>query len=296
MLDRIEFILEEAVVALRRNGLMTVSAISTAAIALLIFGGLGHTYLSLVTYLGSLQSEFELTVSIDGELSAGPKHKMAEELRTIPGVANVVLLPRDEEWRKYVEKQNLSEMYATQPNPFPDQFRVRLEKLEDADRVKAALLEHPNVLQEHGVRDAIKDRELAIGLLGLVRLVGGILIVLSFFAAGTLIYNTVRLTVMSRRNELRIMALVGASRATIRWPFLLEGGFQGAFGGLIAGLLLWGISAYIASQSINWLGLGRSAEMGFPAVPVILTLLVLGASLGILSAALSVRKYLRLGA
>jgi cell division transport system permease protein len=296
MLDRIEFVIEEAVVALKRNGMMTVAAISTAAIALLIFGGLGHAYLSLVSYLDSLQSEFELTISIKGDLPPSQLHKMAQELRSIPGVESVVLLPRDREWEKFIEKQNLKDLYAGQPNPFPDQFRVRLVRLEDAESVKKSLLEHPQTLKEHGVRDVARDREFAINLIKLVRLLGGLLTVLSFFAAGTLIYNTVRLTVLSRRNELRIMALVGASRGTIRWPFLLEGGIQGALGGLLAGLILWGISYYITAQSINWLGLGRQAESGIQLGSVILVLVAIGASLGILSAALSVRKFLRLGA
>lgn len=296
MLDRIEFILEEAIVALRRNGMMTVAAISTSAIALLIFGGLGYAYLSLLAYLGTLQSEFELRVSIEGDLSAAQKHKMAQELRAIPGVESVVLLPKEVEWRKFLEKQKLHEFYADQPNPFRDQFQVRLKTLEDAESVTAALLEHPLVYKKEGVRDARKQREFAIALMRLIRLIGGFLSLISFITAGTLIYNTVHLTVMARRNELRIMSLVGASRGTIRWPMLLEGGIQGAVGGLFAGLFLWGLVAYIASRSIDWLGLGKSADPQFPAALVIFALVVLGAALGILSAGLSVRKYLRLGA
>lgn len=296
MLNRIEFILEEAIVALRRNGMMTVAAISTSAIALLIFGGLGYAYISLMAFLGTLQSEFELRVSIDGDLPPWQKHKMAEELRAIPGVESVVLLPKEVEWKKFLEKQKLDKFYADQPNPFRDQFQVQLSRLEDADAVKAALLEHPKVHKTDGVRDARREREFAIALMKLIRLIGGLLSLVSFVTAGTLIYNTVHLTVMARRNELRIMSLVGASHSTIRWPMLLEGGIQGAIGGLFAGLSLWALVVYMASRSIGWLGLDKAVDPEFPATAAIASLAAVGAVLGILSAGLSVRRYLKLRA
>lgn len=299
LLDRIEFLVEEAIVALRRNGSMTISAINTAALALLIFGGLTFAYLSLRAHLSTLSEGFTLTFSIKPEAGDEGNQKisaMANELRQIEGVADVVFLPRQATWRKFAAEMGIDPTEL--PNPFHNQFALYLDDLSKADSIKNAVRAHRFFQPETegpDIRDATAERRFTLALMGFVRIVGGLLTLLSFVTAGTIIYNTIRLTIVARRQELRTMMLVGASHGTIRWPLLLEGAIQGALGGLVAGILMWGIYAYIRSQTTEWFGPLLSAKAEFPAFQAILMLLLAGTVLGMLSAGLSARKYLRLG-
>jgi cell division transport system permease protein len=148
-------------------------------------------------------------------------------------------------------------------------------------------------LREDGIRDAKEERRRVTALLEFVRWSGILLGVITFFTAGALILNSVHLTVIARQQEIRIMRLVGATNSRIRWPFLLEGGMQGAMGGILAGLLLWLLAWYLSKRSNEITGPLLSTGEHFPAIRVTLFLAGVGAILGMLAAAVSVRNYLR---
>jgi cell division transport system permease protein len=110
----------------------------------------------------------------------------------------------------------------------------------------------------------------------------GISIVLGM-AALLIVANTIRLAVFSRRDELEILALVGASRTFVRVPFLLEGTLQGLLGGLIALLAVYGAYEMLLPQIHFGLELvvGR-AELRFFTTGEAFRLVASGAGLGLL--------------
>ena len=105
-------------------------------------------------------------------------------------------------------------------------------------------------------------------------------------AALLIVANTIRLAFYSRRDELDILALVGASRTFVRVPFLLEGTVQGLLGGLLSLLLLYGAYELVLPQIRFGLELivGR-AELRFFTNGEAFRLVASGAGLGFLGAA-----------
>ncbi len=295
MLDRFEFMLEETFFALRRNGMMTVSAISTAAIALFIFSGLGFAYLSLVSYMNEEQKAFELRFSLQANTKPAERTEIKRSLEKLPGVASAIFLPRDVEWKKFLAKPENARIRDDfkDLNPLADRFKVTLSDISKADSVKKSIQKLSQYLPRDGVTDETETRRFYSNLLGLVKWFGGILSIVSLITAGTLIFNTVHLAVMARKQELRIMGLVGASRSTIRGPFLMEGAIQGMVGGVLASLLLWAIAYYLWHRYGQTSSLVQTSGFSFPVGSMTIFIVGMGALLGIFSAALSVRKYLR---
>ena len=293
MLDRLEFILSETFSALRRNPLMTLSAVNTAAIALVILGGLGYAYLSLRSQLEQLPDHFQLTFSIVP--GTKPEHitETANTLRRLDGVGRVVLLPKAVEWEKWRRRQDVYEDTKDIENPLPDQLLVTMDDLAKTEGVRAKIETLPYYLASDGIRDAIEERRRVTALLEFVRWSGMVLGLITFFTAGALILNSVHLTVIARQQEIRIMRMVGATHSRIRWPFLLEGGMQGAMGGILAGLLLWLLAWYLSKRSSEITGPLLSTGEQFPALRITIFLAGVGALLGMLAAAVSVRNYLR---
>src|SRR5687767_12096404 len=154
MLDRLEFILSETFTALRRNPLMTISAVNTAAIALVILGGLGYAYLSLRTQLEHLPEQFQLTFSLTPGTELAEVSETAESLRRLDGVGRVVLLPKDVEWEKWRRQRGMYEDTRDIENPLPDQLLVTLSDLTKAEGVRAQIETLPTYFERDGIRDA----------------------------------------------------------------------------------------------------------------------------------------------
>jgi cell division transport system permease protein len=125
-----------------------------------------------------------------------------------------------------------------------------------------------------------------------VKLTTGLLAILLVVASVLLVSNTIRLSLFSRRREVEVMKLVGATDWFIRWPFVIEGIVLGALGGIMAILLLAvGKIALLDPliQQFSLLSAPKTINFG------LLIALLLGASVGVsaLGSGLSLRRFLR---
>lgn len=242
MLDRIEFLLTEALTAMRRNWLMSFAAVSTLAVALFLLGGLGYVLIRMNAAAEDLSGRFEMRVWLRDNVTKEQISEIAKELRTIKGVKEARWVPRDIEWKRQIE---LTPEVAYFDNPFPHSFKVILTELSAGPTVVAKIKAMPKVdAVEYLSAEQKFMEELMNFLQWLATFVGGLLIVTS----GILIYNAIRMNILARWREVRIMELVGASRSTVRIPFILEGMLQGLLGGIVATFLIYAAQQAVASQ------------------------------------------------
>lgn len=290
MLDRVEFLLGEAWVALRRNGWMTFAAVSTAAVALFLLGGLGHLYLSLDAYAASVSSRFEMRAFLRDGTPMSEISATANRIRAIPDVAQVVWIPKARAWERYQREH--PDLTVGLENPFPDALKIRLKNLDAAGNV-AASISALSQIESGGVVYLDDEQRLVSEAQRLIRWMGAILVGLSLFTAGILIFNAIRATILARRREVRIMQLVGASHSTIQLPFLLEGGVQGAVGGFVSGILLLALHAAVVGFVGNFDAIGQPGPFPFWSATGFLT--AVGAAFGILCSWLAVWNPMKLG-
>ena len=114
---------------------------------------------------------------------------------------------------------------------------------------------------------------------------------LFFVASVLLIFNTVRLSIFARRQEIEVMKLVGASDGFVRTPFVLEGLMQGLVGATFAALLVAWINAIFVDWAQEGLILVSSQAVNIPLV--LLVLIFTGTAIGILASFFSVRRFLK---
>lgn len=242
MLDRIEFLLTEAITAMRRNWLMSFAAISTLAVALFLLGGLGYVLIRMNAAAEDLSGRFEMRVWLRDGVSKQQISEVAAEIRAISGVKEARWVPRDIEWKRQIE---LTPEVAYFDNPFPDSFKVILADIKLGPMVESQIKALPRVDAVEYLRAEQQFMEQLMNFLQwLATFVGGLLIVTS----GILIYNAIRMNILARWREVRIMELVGASRSTIRVPFILEGMLQGLLGGFTASFLIFAAQQAVAEQ------------------------------------------------
>jgi cell division transport system permease protein len=158
-----------------------------------------------------------------------------------------------------------------------------------ADRLAAS----PGVVD---VRYGQDDVERVTALLGVTRVSAFVLGLALCFATILIIYNTIRLTLYARRDEIEIMSLVGATASFVRAPFVLEGAIQGLLGGAAA------VAALLAVEEALLVGLeralsfarGAGVELELVPPPYLFGLVLAGCALGVVGSLLAVGKFLRI--
>lgn len=289
--NRIEFVVSEALTAFTRNRLMMFAAVSTVAIALFLLGGMGYAYYRIDRYAQSIPGKFRMVVYLRDEATQKDVQDTAAKVRSIAGVASVAWIPKDKAWDRW-KKDLPAELTTGVDNPLPEGLRVILTDLKKSDDVVASIKAIPTVAPKNGVRYMREEQNLVDGILVGLKLFGGVVGGILLVLAGILIHNAIRLTVLSRRLEIRIMQLVGASRPTVYVPFLIEGMIQGIVGGILAAGLVFG-----AYHGFNWMTttmvpIGYTPAP-FPYVGVFGILTAAGAIYGILCSTAAIRAPLK---
>jgi cell division transport system permease protein len=273
---------------------MSVASISTVAISLFLLG-IVWLFISHVNHLvTTVESELEINAYIDRAYTREQAMELYQQIHDgLPGVSQVSFVTKEDALiilqGRFGAGANLVDTVGDY-NPLPDLIKVRAEypylvpslaqKLENTIGIDAVRYGQGTV--EQLLKTAAWVRR--AGLIGLI----GISV-----AAVFLISTSIRLTVYSRREEITIMRLVGATNWYIRWPFLVEGVFIGIFGSAIAcGILYYGymqLAKYLM-ENMHFIPLLYDNEVLFAMGG---NILAYGGGLGLVGSFLSVFRYLR---
>jgi cell division transport system permease protein len=293
--DRITFVIGEALQNLRRHGFMTFSAVAVVAISLALIGGLALTYKSALDFAQRVPGQFSMNIVLRDGTTQTEITQTAAAIRKFRGVETVNWIPRDKAWARL--KQQQPEMTEGIDNPLPDAFKVTLNTLERTDEIADEIRQLPSVDPTDGVKYMSVEQNVVRGWIRFIQWLGSIGILL-FIIAGILIYNTIRLAAIARRTEVRIMRLVGASRATVAIPFLLEGLLQGAVGGALSAMFVWGgwrilTDTLAKTKNVTEMQAVMSPEAAatpvFPLALIVWGLTGLGAVYGVLCSLIALR-------
>jgi cell division transport system permease protein len=237
--------------SLRRGGGSTVFAVLAIALAMAVLGGLLLVTWNVERLLARWTTSAEFSVYLRDDATSEQRGVIEGAIDQSGATAGRDYISKEQALTKFrTEFAELASMTAgIDENPFPASLEVRMQASAEADGRADALLRRVATLP--GVADVRYDRawlaRVGAGLEALRR-AGLVLALLMALAAAVTVAAVVRLGLHSRREEIEIMQLVGASISFIRGPFVAEGLLQGGLGALVAVLLLWGGFA-VASAS-----------------------------------------------
>jgi len=289
--------LREGLDGFRRAKLASFVALMTMTFALLLVGVLAVATLNLVDLVDALKGRIEFEVFIDNALDQGGIAELQQQVQRVAGVAEAQFISKEEAAKIFKEafaraglkalpgKDGTAFLDVLDANPLPASFRITLQKpfqnSASAQRVAA------EIEKLHGVDEVVYRRDLAEALDRYVQwalLIGLGLGLLFCAGAFVLVINDVRLVIHAKRRLIEIMQLVGATRAFVRRPLLMQGFLQGALGGLIAS---GGI--YLAHRLLI---LQLGAALKLPQL-LFVGLICTGMVLGIAASFLGARKYIQ---
>ena len=154
------------------------------------------------------------------------------------------------------------------------------------------------VEQVTGIADIQASLEVADGFLMIRNVAGGVAIILVamlVLVSVFIISNTIKIATFTRREEIAVLRMCGASNWFIRWPFLVEGVLSGLVGAVLAYLAEWGIYGLIqrAMENSGILSIITTVPFSQLAYIVMLVFLVVGFAIGAGGSALAIRKLLK---
>ena len=292
-ISSIGYVVRDGFRNVRRNKIMSLASMSTVAISLFLLGCVWLFITNVNNLVTTVESELEINAYMDDSVTREDAQALADNIAAFPGVQNVTFIPK-EEGILMLEGRfgNDADLAGTvgDNNPLPDMIQVRAT---DPELVPALAQKLENTAGVETVRYGQGTVERLLQTADWVEQAGIIGLVGISIAAVFLISTSIRITVFSRREEIDIMRLVGATNWYIRWPFLIEGVFIGVIGALLACVLLYfgyqGIARYISenltfvpllTDNMTLLAMGRD-------------IMIFGACLGLLGSFLSVVRHLR---
>jgi cell division transport system permease protein len=283
-MSRFFFFTQEAFRALRRNGAPSMAAIVTTVTTVILLGVLIPVFQTTQAKSNAVRESLEFRVAIYDDATQGEIAALESKLEAIPHVASVNFISKGEalkELEKDLGKSKSEDLLAQlHDNPLPANFQIKADDASNLDAVRSAVTPvGPNgkpqpispIIQD--VFDRQQESQQIEQVTSALKIVLTVITALLILASLMLVGNTIRLSIYTRRREVEVMRLVGATRWFIRWPFMIEGVVVGFAGGLIAILILWLGKITIVdplSDTFSFLAAQNNSTLSFPALVAIL--------------------------
>lgn len=294
-MSRIVFLIREAFASLRRNALIVAGAVLAVFISLSL--ALGALVVNEVLRLNTIawQEGVHMIAFLhdagQNDVPADAHTTLQTEVEGWEEVENVTYVSKAEAWVEYQQMfANEPQMLDIDPTVLPASLRIELVDIALHETTRFRLDQQQQVVRR--VSTASESIEQLQNLSNVLNVLGLGLAVVLGLAAVVLIANTIRLAIYSRRDEVSIMKLVGASNWYIRVPFLLEGLIEGLVGAALAVFTVWlgATNLARAAQGFALFRLDVSSQWFFRWG---LLFLIFGAVAGVIGSLLGLSRYLR---
>lgn len=277
-----------------RNFSLSLASILCVTITLILVSFTSVASANLNNTITSVENELSIIVYLNNDVTEERTSELYEEFQNIEYVTGVVFKSKDE-WK--MEMSETDETFETvlnylPENPLQDSFAVKVEDPSKISRVAEYILQTNDVNTAKYGEGMVES---IISTFGTVQNGTFIVVIALIVVTVFLIGNTIQLTIFSRRNDIEIMRLVGASNLTIKMPFIIEGFLVGIMGSIIPiCITIYGyIIFYDYYDGVLFTDLLPLIEPFNFILIVGVCLMALGAVIGIMGSARAVRKYLK---
>ena len=306
------YFIKEALSSFRKNIVQSIAAVTTVGLCLVVIG-----LILMVMYVGGeiiegIEKKVEIEIFFDNPETIQSSGRVTARMDKIQEIENTVRAWSEVSKVRYVSKEQALDKFKKdfqynpeviqniEGNPLPDSLRVSLKNPRKVDTVANRLktIQYVKDLAGDLDKNVQYGKDTVKRLFAVTRWVSiaaGGFATLLIFVSLVLITNTIRLAIFARRKEIGIMRLVGASNWFIRWPFILEGMFEGFIGASVAILILVGVwrtlFTNLASGKVLAFLSFQIDQTAF--IKLILLLALSGAVIGSAGSFIALRRFLK---
>jgi cell division transport system permease protein len=301
-MSRLIFFLQEAIRALRRNAAPSLAAIVTTVVTVILLGVLIPIFQTTQAKSEEVRSQLDIQYALYDDATPAEIHSLEKRIEALPHVASVTFISKAQALktlRSELKDKSIVEQLHT--NPLPASLEVKATDASDLPEIRAAIMPpgpngKPKAISPiisngfNRQQESHKIEQVTSALKIVLTVMTALLILASLMLVG----NTIRLSIYTRRREVEVMRLVGATRWFIRWPFMIEGVVVGFTGGLVAIIILWIGKITIVdplSNSFSFLAAQNNSTLTFPVlIAILFAAAVIVSTLG---SGLTLRRFLK---
>lgn len=229
---------------LRGSPVTTLVAVATIGVSLVLVGAFQLLVRNMEELLDEFGDDLQVTAYLEEGLTPATRSDLEALILTVEGVGGVRMVSKAEALARFRAGVGAGAalLEGLEDNPLPASLEIDLVEQWRSPEGLEMVAESIHGLS--GIADLASGQDWVVGYLRAIAVVRGVGIGLGIIlgvATLLIVTNTIRLAVLSRRDELDILWLVGGSRAFMNTPFLVEGFLQGTAGGILAVALLYAI-------------------------------------------------------
>lgn len=290
--NNFSFLVGEGTKAIFKHGFMSFAAVCITVACLVIVTSFGLITYNIGLIVDDLQKENEVLICIDESYTEAEAKSVGSRINLIDNVADARFISREEALQTFVKEYDAVMYDGVTAETMRDQYIVTLEdnsKLQETiDALKQVPGRRDHLFRSDGRQRHVHDPQRAVHCFGLHRGRAAHRVAHHHF-------NTIKLAMFDRREEIAIMRMVGATNGFIRLPFVVEGFILGLLGAVCSFFLEWGLYEAIrgAIASSGQLSFLHVVSFSTVALPVALVCVVTGLLIGVVGSLMSIRKFLK---
>jgi cell division transport system permease protein len=287
------YLLKEGFQSILTHGFMSFATVTIVVACLVIMGSFSLIAVNIDAVLDDLESDNQVIAYVEESLTEEEARALQSDIEYLSNVSSCEFVTREEAMEEFASQYDDQTLFQdVEASVFRDRYIVYLNDI--------ALMEQTqnDLYQIKGIAKVNAYLEVADGFVtvrNVVSAVSMILVVVLVIVSVFIMANTIKLATYSRREEIAIMKMVGASNWFIRFPFVVEGLMLGLLGGLLGFFLEWGIYDVVTNSIMTGLMGNLISVIPFGSVSTVVLLIYVGVGLvvGGFGSSIAIRNYLR---
>ncbi len=280
------YIFQEAFKGFFKNKSMSLITVGIVSVSIFIFGLFIIGTANLMNLIKLAEDKIEMVAYINENTNENGIQSVRNNILSIAGVQSVEYISKEQAKEQFIKdfKDNANLLEVFENNPLPASIKVHIsiayknpENLKNISEKIALFKEVSDV--DYGA-EWVDELDRAVKFLFIIDIILGIIIAL---ASVFIVFNTIRLTIMARKDQIDIMDLVGATESYIEIPYIIEGIFHGLLGSLISAGILYLLFSFLSTKFPALISMNNS---------IICILAIFGVFLGFIGSIMSVKQCL----
>ena len=291
-MNRLGYLIGEGFRSIFKHGFMSFATVAIIMACLLIMGSMTLVSLNIDALIDALEDQNEVVAFVDEEMSDEAAQNLGTTIRSLDNIQSAEYVSRYEAMQNFMGNYDAGLMEGIDYTVFRNRYVLQLIDIADMAGTKQMLESLPGIVKVNAHLDYADS---FVRIRNIVTVVSFVLIGILFLISLFIMNNTIKLATVSRKEEIAIMKMVGASNAFIRLPFVIEGLILGITGSLLAFVAQWGVYNVLCRKLTESFADGYLTFVSFNSVSVYMLCLFagIGVVIGVMGGTNAIRNYLK---